>query len=100
MIPLIIFWKEGNENKSSNKGGIAKTFKDIKSNKKLLLFLFSYWIYIDGVATNVIEVVACVYSVVRSSSVPFLLTLTSASLIYGNSNVYGPVEVLLTVYVF
>ena len=51
MIPLIIFWKEGNENKSSNKGGIAKTFKDIKSNKKLLLFLFSYWIYIDGVDT-------------------------------------------------
>lgn len=51
MIPLIIFWKEGNENKSINKGGITKTFKDIKSNKKLLLFLFSYWIYIDGVDT-------------------------------------------------
>jgi len=28
-----------------------KTFKDIKSNKKLLLFLFSYWVYIDGVDT-------------------------------------------------
>ena len=51
MIPLIIFWKESNENKSINKGGITKTFKDIKSNKKLLLFLFSYWIYIDGVDT-------------------------------------------------
>ena len=51
MIPLIIFWKETPENKSKSQEGVMKTFKDIKSNKKLLLFLFSYWVYIDGVDT-------------------------------------------------
>ena len=50
MIPLLIFWNEPKE-KIIHNTSIFDTFKEIKLNKSIYLFLFSYWIYIDGVDT-------------------------------------------------
>ena len=54
MIPLILFWKEApNDSKISSRKqyNLRDTYNHIIANKKLLIFLFSYWIYIDGVDT-------------------------------------------------
>ena len=53
MIPLVLYWNEhdANQSKSESEYKLSDTYKYIMSNKKLLLFLFSYWIYIDGVDT-------------------------------------------------
>ena len=54
MIPLILYWKDAsNDSKSSSRKqyNLRDTYNHIIANKKLLIFLFSYWIYIDGVDT-------------------------------------------------
>ena len=51
MIPLILFWKDSKSNINKNNITLYDTYIKIKNNKKLLYFLLSYWIYIDGVDT-------------------------------------------------
>ena len=53
MIPLILYWNDNDSNQtiSNPQYKLRDTYNYIRSNKKLLLFLFAYWIYIDGVDT-------------------------------------------------
>ena len=53
MIPLILYWNDNDSNRtiSNPQYKLRDTYNYIRSNKKLLLFLFAYWIYIDGVDT-------------------------------------------------
>ena len=52
MIPLILYWPQKNIHKPNlSKVSLKDTYQHIVSNKKLLIFLLSYWIYIDGVDT-------------------------------------------------
>ncbi|MBS82710.1 MAG: MFS transporter [Gammaproteobacteria bacterium] len=51
MIPLMLYWKNNNSNISSDKINIIDTYRYVKNDKRLLYFLFAYWIYIDGVDT-------------------------------------------------
>ena len=49
MIPLFLFWKE--DKKTPQSTTLLDTFKEIKLDRTILLFLIAYWIYIDGVDT-------------------------------------------------
>jgi len=49
MIPLLLYWPE--EKSVSKSTSLLDTFKEIKSARPIILFLLSYWIYIDGVDT-------------------------------------------------
>ena len=49
MIPLFLFWKE--DKKTPQSTTLIDTFKEIKLDRTILLFLIAYWIYIDGVDT-------------------------------------------------
>tara|TARA_Y100000590_G_scaffold423239_1_gene528909 strand:+ start:94136 stop:95362 length:1227 start_codon:yes stop_codon:yes gene_type:complete len=51
MIPLILYWKNDDGNISSDKINLLDTYRYVKNDKRLLYFLFAYWIYIDGVDT-------------------------------------------------
>ena len=57
-IPILLFVEEAKPEHSSTDGAIigafrqlSKTFKEIKKNRVILLFLLAYWFYIDGVDT-------------------------------------------------
>ncbi len=57
-IPILLFVEEAKPEHSSPDGAIigafrqlSKTFKEIKKNRVILLFLLAYWFYIDGVDT-------------------------------------------------
>ena len=53
--PLAINYKEREVEKTGNLkevlGGFVSTFRDIQKNKNVLLFLFAFFLYIDGVHT-------------------------------------------------
>ena len=55
LLPLAINYKEREVEKTGNLkevlGGFVDTFKDIQNNKNVLLFLFAFFLYIDGVHT-------------------------------------------------
>ncbi|MEC9205587.1 MAG: MFS transporter [Pseudomonadota bacterium] len=54
MIPLILYWKDKpvtETNSPRKQYNLRDTYNHIISNKRLLIFLLSYWIYIDGVDT-------------------------------------------------
>jgi UMF1 family MFS transporter len=61
-VPLIVFVKEPRNNKtrdsaSTIKAGLIqfkKTFNEIRHLKTIFLFLFAYWLYIDGVDTIIV----------------------------------------------
>ena len=57
-IPLILFVKEAPPQAPSPEGAIIggfrqlrRTFQDLKTKRTILIFLFAYWFYIDGVDT-------------------------------------------------
>ena len=50
MIPLYLYWNEKPLDNIQTTN-ILDTFREIKMNKPIFLFLISYWIYIDGVDT-------------------------------------------------
>ena len=57
-IPLILFVKEAPPQAPSPEGAIIggfrqlrRTFRDLKTKRTILIFLFAYWFYIDGVDT-------------------------------------------------
>ena len=50
MIPLYVYWNEKPLDNIQTTN-ILDTFREIKMNKPIFLFLISYWIYIDGVDT-------------------------------------------------
>ena len=57
-IPILLFVEEAKPERNSTEGTIigafiqlSKTFKEIKKNRVILLFLLAYWFYIDGVDT-------------------------------------------------
>ena len=55
MLPLVINYKEREVEKTGNFkevfSGFVNTFRDIQKNKNVLLFLFAFFLYIDGVHT-------------------------------------------------
>ena len=57
-IPLILFVKEAPPQAPSSEGAIIagfrqlrRTFRDLQTKRTILIFLFAYWFYIDGVDT-------------------------------------------------
>ena len=50
MVPLYLYWNEKPVDNIQTRN-ILDTFREIKATRSVLLFLMSYWIYIDGVDT-------------------------------------------------